>query len=175
VPTAIERALWARDKGCRFPGCGRKRYVHAHHIVHWSKGGETSLANLMLLCSKHHALLHEGGFTIEKDYKDRWFFRRLDGRAVPACGYRPEDVTDNDAETAAEYFEGRASAEVLRASAEASRHSAEGWMVREPRPEVYWSASKFVRQTLPRKRAVSWRGPHGVDFRAGLATAAAVH
>ncbi|MGH8167999.1 MAG: DUF222 domain-containing protein [Woeseiaceae bacterium] len=151
VPIAIERALWARDKGCRFPGCGRKRYVHAHHIVHWSAGGVTSLANLMLLCSKHHTLLHEGGYTIEKDYKDRWFFRRPDGRAVPACGYRPEDVTDNDAETAAEYFHGRASAEALRASAEASGHSAEGWMVGEPQADVYWSASKFARQTPPLK------------------------
>ena len=102
VPTAIERALWARDKGCRFPGCGRKRYVHAHHIVHWATGGETSLANLMLLCSKHHNLVHEGGFRIEKDYRDRWFFKRPDGRAVPACGYRPEDIVDDDVETAGE-------------------------------------------------------------------------
>ncbi|MGH8166710.1 MAG: DUF222 domain-containing protein, partial [Woeseiaceae bacterium] len=84
VPAAIERALWARDEGCRFPGCGRKRYVHAHHVVHWAAGGETSLANLMLLCSKHHTLVHEGGFRIEKDYRDRWFFKRPDGRAVPA-------------------------------------------------------------------------------------------
>ena len=63
VPAAIKRALWARDKGCRFPGCGRKRFVDAHHIEHWSAGGETSLANLMLLCTQHHALVHEGGFT----------------------------------------------------------------------------------------------------------------
>src|SRR5690606_25001938 len=61
VTTAIRRALWARDKGCRFPGCGRTRYVDAHHIEHWANGGETSLENLMLLCSKHHTLVHEGG------------------------------------------------------------------------------------------------------------------
>ena len=153
VPTAIERALWTRDKGCRFPGCGRKRYVHAHHIVHWSAGGETRLDNLMLLCSKHHTLLHEGGFTIEKDYKDRWFFRRPNGIAVPACGYRPEDTLDDDVETVGEYFHDRASAEVLCASAEASRHPAEGWMVREPQAEVYWTASKFARQTPPLRTA----------------------
>src|SRR5690606_24279961 len=70
VPAAIERALWARDKGCRFPGCGRRRWVHAHHIEHWAAGGETCLDNLVLLCSKHHVLLHEGGFSIEKDYRD---------------------------------------------------------------------------------------------------------
>ena len=62
---------------------------------------------------------HEGGFTIEKDYRDRWFFKRPDGRAVPACGYRPEDTLDDDVEAAAEYFGDRASAEASRPSAEA--------------------------------------------------------
>ena len=95
VPAGIRRALWARDKGCRFPGCHRTRFVDAHHIEHWASGGETSLSNLMLLCSRHHRLLHEGGFRIEKDYQDRWFFKRPDGRAVPACGYRAEDMTDD--------------------------------------------------------------------------------
>src|SRR5690606_20669563 len=86
------------------------RFVDAHHIEHWANGGETSLANLMLLCSAHHTLVHEGGFRIEKDYQDRWFFRRPDGRAVPSCGYRPEDVID-DAAAVDEYFGSRASAE----------------------------------------------------------------
>jgi hypothetical protein len=111
VPTAIRRALWARDKGCRFPGCGRRRFVDAHHIEHWSAGGETSLANLMLLCTSHHRLVHEGGFRIAKDYRDRWFFRRRDGRAVPGCGYRAEDMRDDDVDTASEYFRTHTSAE----------------------------------------------------------------
>ena len=64
VPKAIKRALWARDKACAFPGCHRKRFVDAHHIHHWSAGGETSLDNLMLLCSRHHRLVHEGGYRI---------------------------------------------------------------------------------------------------------------
>jgi hypothetical protein len=96
VSTAIKRALRARDKGCRFPGCHNTRFVDAHHIKHWSAGGETSLENLMLLCSRHHRLVHEGGFSIERDYQDRWFFKRPDGRAVPACGYHAEDMTDDD-------------------------------------------------------------------------------
>ncbi len=111
VPKALRRALWARDRGCRFPGCGRRRYLEAHHCVHWAAGGETSLANTLLLCTKHHALHHEGKFTIDKDYRGRWFFRTADGRAVPACGYRPEDITDDDVETTDEYFARRASAE----------------------------------------------------------------
>ena len=49
---------------------------------------------------------------------------------MPACGYRPENVTDDDLETADEYFGGGASTEVWRASAEA-------WTVREPEAEPY--------------------------------------
>jgi hypothetical protein len=93
VTTAIKRALRARDKGCRFPGCHNTRFVDAHHIQHWSAGGETSLENLMLLCSRHHRLVHEGGFSIERYYLDRWFFTRPDGRAVPACGYHVDAGT----------------------------------------------------------------------------------
>ena len=96
VPTAIKRALWARDKGCAFPGCYHKRFVDAHHIQHWSAGGETSLENLMLLCSQHHRLVHEGGFRIDKDYQDRWCFMRPDGIAVPHSGYHLNDTLDDN-------------------------------------------------------------------------------
>jgi 5-methylcytosine-specific restriction endonuclease McrA len=64
VPPAIRRALWARDGGCSFPGCGA-RYVSAHHIVHWADGGRTALDNLVLLCPAHHRGVHEGGFTVQ--------------------------------------------------------------------------------------------------------------
>lgn len=58
------RALWDRDHGCRFPGCERRRHLHAHHIVHWADGGRTDLDNLVLLCGQHHRLLHEGEYTL---------------------------------------------------------------------------------------------------------------
>ena len=93
-----ERTGWSRDKGCRFPGCTNKRFVDAHHIKHWSASGETGLGNLMLLCGRHHRLVHEGGYRIEKDYLDRWTFRRPDGIAVPTCGYRTEDSIDDNVE-----------------------------------------------------------------------------
>jgi hypothetical protein len=63
IPPAIRRALWIRDQGCRFPGCMNQRYVHGHHIKHWLHGGPTSLGNLVLLCSWHHRLVHETGFS----------------------------------------------------------------------------------------------------------------
>jgi len=96
VPTAIKRALQARDKGCVFPGCHHTRFVDAHHVQHWSAGGETSLDNLLLLCSRHHRLVHEGGFRIERDYQNKWFFKRPDGRAVPSCGYQAQDLIDDE-------------------------------------------------------------------------------
>jgi len=65
VPPALRRALSLRDRGCRFPACPHHFFLHAHHIVHWAHGGATRLSNLVLLCSAHHRLLHEGGFRIE--------------------------------------------------------------------------------------------------------------
>ena len=63
VPGQLLRVLRHRDGGaCRFPGCGRKRWLHAHHLVHWGDGGATNLDNLVLLCHAHHRLIHEGGW-----------------------------------------------------------------------------------------------------------------
>jgi hypothetical protein len=53
IPTALRRALRYRDRGCRFPGRGN-RIVEGHHVVPWSHGGETRLANLCSLCRTHH-------------------------------------------------------------------------------------------------------------------------
>jgi Domain of unknown function (DUF222)/HNH endonuclease len=60
VPGALGRALRHRDRTCRFPGCEHKRWLHAHHLVHWARGGATNLDNLVLLCHAHHRLVHEG-------------------------------------------------------------------------------------------------------------------
>jgi Domain of unknown function (DUF222)/HNH endonuclease len=63
VPEAIHRVLRHRDQGeCRFPCCERKRWLHAHHLVHWADGGATNLDNLVLLCHAHHRLIHEEGW-----------------------------------------------------------------------------------------------------------------
>jgi len=63
VPIAIRRALSARDTRCQFPGCAARR-CDAHHIDHWMDGGPTALDNLVLLCRRHHRLVHEGSFTL---------------------------------------------------------------------------------------------------------------
>jgi len=64
VTPALLAALWARDKGCTFPGCGRPpQWTDAHHVRHWSEGGTTSLLNLALLCGYHHTYVHQRDLT----------------------------------------------------------------------------------------------------------------
>jgi hypothetical protein len=83
IPRALRRALWRRDGGCRFPGCGRRRRVDAHHVVHWSKLGPTCLDNLVLLCRHHHTLVHEGGFGLRMNAQGHPEFRTPDGAELP--------------------------------------------------------------------------------------------
>ncbi|HET6450370.1 MAG TPA: DUF222 domain-containing protein, partial [Spirochaetia bacterium] len=64
IPSAIRRALMLRDRGCAFPGCTHTQFLHAHHIEHWLHGGKTSVDNLVMLCTFHHHLVHEGGWTV---------------------------------------------------------------------------------------------------------------
>lgn len=92
------RLLAARDHGCRFPGCTHTRYVDAHHVHHWEDGGSTEMANLVLLCNRHHRLLHNGGFRIEADGQERFaFFDRFDRPIRPSdrpSRHRCRDATD---------------------------------------------------------------------------------
>jgi uncharacterized protein DUF222/HNH endonuclease len=75
IPPPMRRALRARDKGCRFPGCTNTRFVDGHHIKHWADGGETNLDNLVMLCRHHHHLVHEGGFACGKDKDGKVAFK----------------------------------------------------------------------------------------------------
>lgn len=59
VPPSMRRALIARDRHCRYPGCDRPhQWCDAHHVWHWADGGPTALWNLKLLCRYHHTLEH---------------------------------------------------------------------------------------------------------------------
>jgi hypothetical protein len=66
-----------------FPGCTSKRFVDAHHIRHWTDGGETRLNNLVLLCRHHHRLVHEGGYAVRMDSDSEPFFTHQAGDIIP--------------------------------------------------------------------------------------------
>lgn len=89
IPPAIRRALRARDRGCRFPGCVHTRFTHAHHIQHWADGGETTLDNLVTLCSRHHRLVHEDGFAVVSAGNNHFRFLKPDQTWLPANDDRP--------------------------------------------------------------------------------------
>ena len=81
ISPALRRALAARDRQCRFPGCGNHR-CDGHHIEHWADGGRTALDNLVLLCRRHHRAVHEEGFRVTIDAAGDVQFLRPDGRPL---------------------------------------------------------------------------------------------
>ena len=75
------RALDARDGRCRAPGCDAPpRFCEGHHRVHFRDGGDTSVANGLLLCWAHHEWLHERGVSIELAPGGGLRFEGPDGR-----------------------------------------------------------------------------------------------
>jgi hypothetical protein len=65
ISKRTRRAVMARDRGCRFPGCTQRRFVDLHHVVFWSRGGRSTQANLLCLCRFHHRRVHEGGYHLD--------------------------------------------------------------------------------------------------------------
>ena len=88
VPPALRRALQARDRQCRFPGCNARR-CDAHHVEHWADGGPTRLDNLVLLCRRHHRAVHEEGFLVRMGPSGDATFCWPDGRPFPAVPAAP--------------------------------------------------------------------------------------
>jgi hypothetical protein len=74
-PHWMLRQVRHRDRECRFPGCGSRRFTEAHHVTWWRLGGRTDLDNLLLICSFHHRLVHEHGWVVRRDPTGtvRWF------------------------------------------------------------------------------------------------------
>ncbi len=64
IPALVKHQVQIRDNGqCRhvLPGgtrCESRRFLQFHHVVHFENGGESTLGNLVLLCSSHHQRVH---------------------------------------------------------------------------------------------------------------------
>ena len=68
VPPGLRKAVAVRDRGCRVPGCTRKKaWTDAHHIQWWRHHGKTKLDNLILLCQRHHHMVHQYNWHIDLD------------------------------------------------------------------------------------------------------------
>jgi hypothetical protein len=96
---ALRELLGCLDgERCRFPGCTRRRKLHAHHVTEWGAGGTTDLGNLVLLCSRHHTIVHRDGFQLRLDPATRRLtVHTADGVAVlhhPALPWGNADDLD---------------------------------------------------------------------------------
>ena len=68
APPWIRKALWARDRTCRWPGCDvPAQWTDAHHIVPWWKEHRTDVTGMVSLCRYHHGLVHEGQWHLHFD------------------------------------------------------------------------------------------------------------
>ncbi|MHA7278113.1 HNH endonuclease signature motif containing protein, partial [Arthrobacter sp. Hz1] len=73
-PPTLRKALTARDGGCAFPDCMiPSPWTDAHHIFPFSRGGPTTTDNGVLLCTRHHHLLHQNEWAIEVKDRVPWF------------------------------------------------------------------------------------------------------
>jgi hypothetical protein len=91
--TAMATAVRGRDSGCLFDGCGTRRFTEVHHLHPWGLGGVTDIENLGLLCSFHHTLTHEMGWSVKRVRGEARTYRP-DGaryRAGPAPPLDPLD------------------------------------------------------------------------------------
>ena len=60
IPPRVRRAVLARDRHrCATPGCGADAFLEVHHVVPRSRGGSNQAANLVTLCGRCHAFVHE--------------------------------------------------------------------------------------------------------------------
>ncbi|HSH22029.1 MAG TPA: DUF222 domain-containing protein [Candidatus Caenarcaniphilales bacterium] len=103
VPRWLRRQMLHRDgHRCTFPNCEARRFLHAHHIHHWARGGVTDLDNLTTLCSAHHDLVHEGRWSVHRDASGELIWFRAGGRmyrsglAPPTPGRAEEPRSERD-------------------------------------------------------------------------------
>lgn len=73
-----------QSRSITVPKLSHDQFVDAHHIQHWCNGGETRLDNLLLLCRRHHRLVHEGGYRVTMSKGDAPVFFSPKGNPIKA-------------------------------------------------------------------------------------------
>ncbi|MBV9320908.1 MAG: HNH endonuclease [Mycobacterium sp.] len=59
--------LYAKDRGCSFPGCDVPGYLsEVHHVREWAKCRETHIDDLTFACGPQHQLVKPGGWQTRK-------------------------------------------------------------------------------------------------------------
>ncbi len=73
IPPSTRRAVAARDRSCVAGSCDRPpQWTDCHHLQHWTQGGPATLPNLVLLCRRHHRMVHEEGWGLRRGDHGRW-------------------------------------------------------------------------------------------------------
>ncbi len=94
------RALRAMYRSCAIDGCDVAfERCEIHHIVPWELGGPTDLENLIPLCSRHHHVVHEGGWALHLAPDRTLTIIQPDGREFTRC--RPDVPARRDRPAAA--------------------------------------------------------------------------
>jgi hypothetical protein len=91
VPPWIRKAVLARDRTCRWPGCDAPRaWLDIHHVMPWALYRRTTAEECLALCRWHHVRVHEGQWGLELDARTgQVSITRPDGRPYELGPSRP--------------------------------------------------------------------------------------
>ena len=80
IPPSLRREIMRRDGGrCAVPGCRCAVFIDIHHLITVSEGGKHDIDKMILLCGKHHKLVHRGALIIEGSVSSGLRFYHADG------------------------------------------------------------------------------------------------
>jgi 5-methylcytosine-specific restriction endonuclease McrA len=65
IPPLVRASVLARDRHrCATPGCRSTHFLEVHHVTPRSRGGSNRAENLVTLCSRCHAFVHESNVAL---------------------------------------------------------------------------------------------------------------
>ncbi|MGV8125189.1 MAG: HNH endonuclease [Candidatus Xenobiia bacterium LiM19] len=83
IPAPLRKKVLLRDGcTCQAPECGRKIFLTIHHLTAFALCGIHSIFGLLTLCSKCHALVHEGKLSVEGEAPHRLIWRDGKGSVI---------------------------------------------------------------------------------------------